>query len=60
VHTTNPAVAAPGIAQLLATALGLPAAIPAVVIYNVFARSTGPIALGSAMQGQRWFLVYST
>jgi biopolymer transport protein ExbB len=39
-HTTNLAVVAPGIAQaLLATALGLAAAIPAVVIYNVFARS---------------------
>jgi biopolymer transport protein ExbB len=32
-------VVAPGIAEaLLATALGLVAAIPAVVIYNVFAR----------------------
>lgn len=41
VHTTNLAVVAPGIAQaLLATALGLIAAIPAVVIYNVLARST--------------------
>jgi len=40
-HTTNLAVVAPGIAQaLLATALGLIAAIPAVVIYNVLARST--------------------
>jgi biopolymer transport protein ExbB len=40
-HTTNLAVVAPGIAEaLLATALGLAAAIPAVVIYNVFARST--------------------
>jgi biopolymer transport protein ExbB len=40
-HTTNLAVVAPGIAQaLLATALGLVAAIPAVVIYNVLARST--------------------
>ncbi len=39
-HTTNLAVVAPGIAEaLLATALGLAAAIPAVVIYNVFARS---------------------
>ena len=39
-HTTNLAVVAPGIAQaLLATAIGLVAAIPAVVIYNVFARS---------------------
>ena len=34
-HTTNLAVVAPGIAEaLLATALGLVAAIPAVVIYN--------------------------
>ena len=41
-HTTNLAVVAPGIAEaLLATALGLFAAIPAVVIYNVFARSVG-------------------
>jgi biopolymer transport protein ExbB len=40
-HTTNLAVVAPGIAEaLLATAFGLAAAIPAVVIYNVFARST--------------------
>ena len=40
-HTTNLAVVAPGIAEaLLATALGLVAAIPAVVIYNVLARST--------------------
>jgi biopolymer transport protein ExbB len=39
-QTTNLAVVAPGIAEaLLATALGLAAAIPAVVIYNVFARS---------------------
>jgi biopolymer transport protein ExbB len=39
-NTTNLAVVAPGIAEaLLATALGLVAAIPAVVIYNVFARS---------------------
>jgi biopolymer transport protein ExbB len=38
-HTTNLAVVAPGIAEaLLATALGLAAAIPAVVIYNFFAR----------------------
>src|SRR5690606_16598140 len=41
-HTTNLAVVAPGIAEaLLATALGLVAAIPAVVIYNVFSRSIG-------------------
>nr|WP_229779386.1 tonB-system energizer ExbB [Pseudomonas matsuisoli] len=39
-QTTNLAVVAPGIAEaLLATALGLVAAIPAVVIYNVFSRS---------------------
>ncbi len=39
-QTTNLAVVAPGIAEaLLATGLGLVAAIPAVVIYNVFARS---------------------
>ena len=41
-HTTNLAVVAPGIAEaLLATAFGLVAAIPAVVIYNAFARATG-------------------
>jgi biopolymer transport protein ExbB len=39
-QTTNLAVVAPGIAEaLLATALGLVAAIPAVVTYNLFARS---------------------
>jgi len=39
-NTTNLAVVAPGIAEaLLATAIGLVAAIPAVMIYNVFARS---------------------
>ena len=38
-QTTNLAVVAPGIAEaLLATALGLAAAIPAVVIYNHFTR----------------------
>lgn len=38
-QTTNLAVVAPGIAEaLLATALGLVAAIPAVVMYNIFAR----------------------
>ena len=38
-HTTNLAVVAPGIAEaLLATALGLVAAIPAVVIYNQLVR----------------------
>jgi biopolymer transport protein ExbB len=40
-HTTNLAVVAPGIAEaLLATAIGLVAAIPAVIIYNHFARGT--------------------
>jgi biopolymer transport protein ExbB len=39
-QTTNLAVVAPGIAEaLLATACGLVAAIPAVVIYNAFVRS---------------------
>jgi len=52
--TTNLAVVAPGIAEaLLATALGLFAAIPAVVIYNVFSRATGGyralLADGSAL-----------
>lgn len=38
-QTTNLAVVAPGIAEaLLATAIGLIAAVPAVIIYNVFAR----------------------
>ncbi len=41
-QTTNLAVVAPGIAEaLLATAIGLVAAIPAVVIYNAFSRSIG-------------------
>ena len=53
-HTTNLAVVAPGIAEaLLATALGLFAAIPAVVIYNAFSRSIGGyralLADGSAL-----------
>ena len=40
-NTTNLAVVAPGIAEaLLATAMGLIAAIPAVVIYNHLARTT--------------------
>ena len=40
-QSTNLAVVAPGIAEaLLATAVGLLAAIPAVVIYNHFARQT--------------------
>ena len=39
-QTTNLAIVAPGIAEaLLATAIGLVAAIPAVVIYNMFARA---------------------
>ncbi|TAL81020.1 MAG: tonB-system energizer ExbB [Beijerinckiaceae bacterium] len=40
-NTTNLAVVAPGIAEaLLATAIGLVAAIPAVIIYNHFSRAT--------------------
>jgi biopolymer transport protein ExbB len=40
-QTTNLAVVAPGIAEaLLATAIGLVAAIPAVIIYNYFTRVT--------------------
>ncbi len=49
--TTNLAVVAPGIAEaLLATAIGLIAAIPAVVIYNHFARGIAGyrLALGDA------------
>jgi biopolymer transport protein ExbB len=39
-HATNLAIVAPGIAEaLLATAMGLIAAIPAVLIYNLLARS---------------------
>ncbi len=46
-QTTNLAVVAPGIAEaLLATALGLVAAIPAVVIYNLFARKTAGCRAG--------------
>jgi biopolymer transport protein ExbB len=41
-QTTNLAVVAPGIAEaLLATGIGLFAAIPAVIVYNQFARSIG-------------------
>ena len=50
-RTTNLAVVAPGIAEaLLATAIGLVAAIPAVVIYNHFARASAAhrLALGDA------------
>ncbi|MGE3247489.1 MAG: MotA/TolQ/ExbB proton channel family protein, partial [Beijerinckiaceae bacterium] len=39
-QTTNLAIVAPGIAEaLLATAIGLVAAIPAVIVYNFFTRS---------------------
>jgi biopolymer transport protein ExbB len=49
-HTTNLAVVAPGIAEaLLATALGLVAAIPAVVIYNHLAR----VIAGYRLVGRR-------
>ncbi len=45
-QTTNLAIVAPGIAEaLLATAIGLVAAIPAVVIYNYLARSVGAYKL---------------
>ena len=50
-HATNLAVVAPGIAEaLLATAIGLVAAIPAVMIYNVFVRGIAAYraALGDA------------
>ena len=48
-HTTNLAVVAPGIAEaLLATALGLAAAIPAVVIYNLFSRQIANYRAGLA------------
>ncbi|MFD2741385.1 tonB-system energizer ExbB [Sulfitobacter aestuarii] len=41
-NTTNLAIVAPGIAEaLLATAIGLVAAIPAVIFYNILARSLG-------------------
>ncbi|MFB2532079.1 tonB-system energizer ExbB [Paracoccus sp. p4-l81] len=55
-QTTNLAVVAPGIAEaLLATALGLVAAIPAVVIYNALARAIAGYrlelgAVGAAIQ----------
>ena len=46
----QPAVVAPGIAEaLLATALGTVAAIPAVVIYNIFAR----VISGHRARGRR-------
>ncbi len=52
-QTTNLAVVAPGIAEaLLATAIGLVAAIPAVIIYNHFARVTkGYLELVGRAQG---------
>lgn len=53
-QTTNLAVVAPGIAEaLLATAIGLIAAIPAVVIYNLFARAISGyrLRLGEAAAG---------
>lgn len=51
-QTTNLAVVAPGIAEaLLATALGLVAAIPAVVIYNYFARAIAGYRLRLAAAG---------
>ncbi|TDI57000.1 MAG: protein TolQ, partial [Alphaproteobacteria bacterium] len=44
-QNTNIAVVAPGIAEaLLATALGLLAAIPAVMFYNKFASQTSRLA----------------
>jgi len=52
-QTTNLAVVAPGIAEaLLATAFGLAAAIPAVIIYNHFARvSKGYLELVNRASG---------
>lgn len=53
-RTTNLAVVAPGIAEaLLATAIGLVAAIPAVVIYNFFSREIASyrLMLGDAAAG---------
>ncbi len=60
-HTTNLAVVAPGIAEaLLATALGLVAAIPAVVIYNHLARADRrPIARCSATPRRMVLLLVS-
>jgi biopolymer transport protein ExbB len=53
-QTTNLAVVAPGIAEaLLATAIGLIAAIPAVLIYNHLARQTGAyLELVSNLSGE--------
>lgn len=53
-NTTNLAVVAPGIAEaLLATAIGLTAAIPAVVIYNLFARRIAGYRLILGDAGER-------
>jgi biopolymer transport protein ExbB len=53
-HTTNLAVVAPGIAEaLLATAIGLVAAIPAVILYNQIGRSiAGYRALAQGAAGE--------
>jgi len=58
-QTTNLAVVAPGIAEaLLATAIGLVAAIPAVIIYNHFSRVTkGYLELVSRASGAAWRLL---
>jgi biopolymer transport protein ExbB len=57
-QTTNLAVVAPGIAEaLLATAAGLVAAIPAVIIYNGFARAmAGHRALLGDLSSRIWNL----
>ncbi|MCY1461399.1 Biopolymer transport protein ExbB [compost metagenome] len=59
-QTTNLAVVAPGIAgALLATALGLVAAIPAVVIYNGLVRASAAYNAGiSDLTSQFLLLVY--
>ena len=57
-HTTNLAVVAPGIAQaLLATALGLVAAIPAVMIYNMLARQNAHSGVARRRLGEVMRLV---
>lgn len=49
-QTTNLAVVAPGIAEaLLATGMGLIAAIPAVVVYNAFARAIAGLKSQAAL-----------
>jgi biopolymer transport protein ExbB len=58
-QTTNLAVVAPGIAEaLLATAIGLIAAIPAVVIYNMFSRATSGCraTIGDAAAAVLWLV----